>query len=131
MHRRQYVIAIGTALSTGFAGCLGGGDGSTPDSLVIEGKTIETQGTNTIVATVTVENPTEETIDEKRVWVQLRDQENEPLDTGSAGLSPLDPGQSGAIPVTFSGITYNSSDVSDSNTVAVITDFDANSPFES
>jgi len=127
MDRRQYLVGTGIALSTGLAGCLGGGGSgdSGPDEPVVDGITVETSPS--IRITVDVRNPTEESV-QRTVWLRVPDNDGNNLATDSQTVMlPAD--ETGAIPFPYADVAWSGTEIDEDNVEAVLTEPGAESPF--
>jgi hypothetical protein len=118
-------VATGTALSTGLAGCLGGGnEDSGPEQPLIVGTNVET--TPQVRVSPQVRNPTDETV-ERRLWVRVADKDGGTLATRSkiVTLNPTGEGAPSTIPFFFNDVAWSGTDVDTDNTEAALTATDA------
>jgi hypothetical protein len=132
MDRRQYLVATGTVLSTGFAGCLGGGsEDSRPTEPYIAESEISVETSPQIRVSVPVVNPTDGAVTRK-IWIRLYDQNGNVLDEASK-VSTLDPTAEGTtppgIPFIFDEVAYSGTEIDTDATEAILTVSDAESPF--
>ncbi|MFB6233040.1 MAG: hypothetical protein ABEH61_02155 [Haloarculaceae archaeon] len=130
MDRRQYLMATGTVLSTGLAGCLGGGssEDSGPQKPFIAELNIQTSPR--VRVSPQVRNPTDERI-KRRLWVRVASKDGGTLATRSkiVTLNPTGDGAPASIPFFFTNVAWSGTEVDTENTEAVLTATDAGSPF--
>jgi hypothetical protein len=129
MDRRQYLVATGTALSTGLAGCLGGGnEDSGPEQPFIVSTDVQTSPR--VEVTPKVRNPTDETV-ERRLWVRVADKDGGTHATKDkiVTLNPTGEGAPSPIPFFFTNVAWSGTEVDTENTEAALTATDAGSPF--
>ncbi len=129
MDRRQYLVATGTVLSTGLAGCLGGGSEDTgPQTPSVVGVGVET--TPEIRIAPQVQNPTGESV-ERKLWVRVASKDGGTLATRSkiVTLNPTGDGAPATIPFFFNDVAWSGTEVDTDNTEAALTATDAGSPF--
>ncbi|ESS09278.1 MAG: hypothetical protein A07HN63_00961 [uncultured archaeon A07HN63] len=131
MHRRQFLVVTGTALSTGLAGCLGGGnEDSGPEQPFIV--TTNVQTSPRVRVSPQIRNPTDETVD-RRVWVRVASKDGGTLATRSktVNLPPTgDEEAPGTTPFFFTNVAWSGTEVDTDNTEAALTATDAESPFK-